>query len=343
MFLVPVSAMAPSEGCLKGVLVTGISSSPPESDAILLFPSECSSAVERGREVRPSTTEPAAPGTSRELDEAVRAVIGDVSALRAELGQVRELAAQMAGDSQHAFESFREARAECGRVLAAATNIEERLLALRPVAASAPVAAWAPVAIATRTRSWAVRYGHVVLLAMAISAALMLMRASQDSSLTGTVRPLPSRPIDLALTAVTLRGPVADVVPRTGTVEAGSGAAVTEESRWRVRQFIGTLLVHSEPAGATVFIDRRPAGETPLRVASLPARSHTVWIEREGHERWTAAVLVPAGSLTRVDAKLHRTTPFFEGDRPPGDRTSAGQGPHNPGATFSDLAAVAGR
>ncbi len=327
MLLVPVSAMASFEGCLKAVPMTGLSSSPPDSDAILLFPSECGSAVETARGNGPSTAIPAAPGTSHSVDEAVRAVVEDISALRAELGQVRELAARMADDSQHAFESLREARAECGRLLAAATDVEKRLLVPQPTAAVAPGV------IVARTRSWSVRYGHFVLLGLVISAALMLMRASHDGGPGGTVRPLPSRPISLALSAGTLRGAAADVFPRKATLEAASG----------VRQFIGTLIVRSEPTGATVFIDRRAAGETPLRIASLPARSHTVWVEREGHERWTAAVLVPADSLTRVDAKLRRAPTFFEGGRLPSDRTSVGQRPSNSSATLSGPATPAGR
>ena len=34
------------------------------------------------------------------------------------------------------------------------------------------------------------------------------------------------------------------------------------------------------------------------------AGTHTVWIERDGYQRWTGAVLVPADKQTRLNVKL---------------------------------------
>jgi PEGA domain len=72
----------------------------------------------------------------------------------------------------------------------------------------------------------------------------------------------------------------------------------------RSPEFIGTLDVQSDPMGAAVFINRQLVGETPLRLPQLRAGSHVIWIEREGYQRWTAAVRVVADTVTRVDVKL---------------------------------------
>jgi len=67
--------------------------------------------------------------------------------------------------------------------------------------------------------------------------------------------------------------------------------------------YVGTLSIDATPGGE-VFIDRRPAGQTPLRVQNLKAGSHLVWIEREGYRRFTRVVQVPADRVSRVWADL---------------------------------------
>jgi hypothetical protein len=68
--------------------------------------------------------------------------------------------------------------------------------------------------------------------------------------------------------------------------------------------YAGDLAVQSNPAGGTVFIDHRRVGETPLRLSRLTAGSHVIWIESEGHARWTAAVQVNTDKLVNVSATL---------------------------------------
>jgi hypothetical protein len=74
----------------------------------------------------------------------------------------------------------------------------------------------------------------------------------------------------------------------------------------RTLRFLGTLVVESEPAGATVFINRERVGQTPLTLPDLRAGSRAVWVESDGYQRWTAGVLVPADKLTRISVKLQR-------------------------------------
>ena len=58
--------------------------------------------------------------------------------------------------------------------------------------------------------------------------------------------------------------------------------------------------------GATVLLNQRPVGKTPVLLTALRVGSYVLWIEREGYNRWTAAVLVSAVNQTRINAKLER-------------------------------------
>jgi hypothetical protein len=71
-------------------------------------------------------------------------------------------------------------------------------------------------------------------------------------------------------------------------------------------QFVGALVVDSRPAGASVFLDGKPVGTTPLSLNSVNAGSHAIRIERDGYRRWTSAVRVVAGEQNRVTASLER-------------------------------------
>jgi ElaB/YqjD/DUF883 family membrane-anchored ribosome-binding protein len=72
----------------------------------------------------------------------------------------------------------------------------------------------------------------------------------------------------------------------------------------RPQTFVGTLSITSVPSGASVSINGKPAGVTPLRLPRQRAGSMAVQIARDGFERWSAAVRVPADRLTEVTARL---------------------------------------
>jgi len=90
--------------------------------------------------------------------------------------------------------------------------------------------------------------------------------------------------------AVATRPAAVDTRPATATTPAA--------------EYFGVLEIESTPAGAVVFVDQRPVGETPLQLLRVRAGSHAVRIERDGYQRWTTAVNVPASQVTRVTAKL---------------------------------------
>ncbi|HKW02177.1 MAG TPA: PEGA domain-containing protein [Vicinamibacterales bacterium] len=70
--------------------------------------------------------------------------------------------------------------------------------------------------------------------------------------------------------------------------------------------FVGTLVIESDPVGATVFVNRERVGETPLTLPDLRAGSRVIWLESDGYQRWSAGVLVPAEKNTRLNVKMTR-------------------------------------
>lgn len=69
-------------------------------------------------------------------------------------------------------------------------------------------------------------------------------------------------------------------------------------------RFVGTLAVTSNPAGASVFVNGQRVGVTPLRLERQRAGSLALQITREGYERWSASIQVPANRVTQVTATL---------------------------------------
>ena len=109
-------------------------------------------------------------------------------------------------------------------------------------------------------------------------------------------------PTPVSAVAVVAVAPPARAVATSGRpAPAVSRAEVTRSDR---ANFVGSLAIDSEPAGATVFINQRPVGETPVRLSGLSAGSRVVRIEYPGYERWTAAILVAAEKQAQVSARL---------------------------------------
>ena len=101
--------------------------------------------------------------------------------------------------------------------------------------------------------------------------------------------------------------PKADMPKAVPASFASSAPSVPEAPKApqapRSPHYVGTLSIDADPGGK-VFVDRKSAGQTPLRVPNLRAGSHLVWIEREGYRRFTRVVQVPADRVTRVFAEL---------------------------------------
>jgi hypothetical protein len=70
------------------------------------------------------------------------------------------------------------------------------------------------------------------------------------------------------------------------------------------RVFTGTLYVDSRPRGATVFLDGRSVGQTPLSLPDVPIGAHVVRLELAGKRTWTTSTRVVAGETARVTGSL---------------------------------------
>lgn len=76
----------------------------------------------------------------------------------------------------------------------------------------------------------------------------------------------------------------------------------------RANQNVGWLHVDSPIKGATVFIDGKNIGLTPLREPlAYPAGRHQIVVDRDGYNRFDQHVSVEKGKVTRVDAATART------------------------------------
>jgi hypothetical protein len=73
-----------------------------------------------------------------------------------------------------------------------------------------------------------------------------------------------------------------------------------------VAQQTGDVFFESRPSGATVFIDGKRIGTTPIALPSVRAGSHAVRFEMSGHRPWTASIRVVAGEKNRVAASLEQ-------------------------------------
>ncbi len=96
--------------------------------------------------------------------------------------------------------------------------------------------------------------------------------------------------------------------PQTRTVVLSAEEPHARASLSLARTLVLTAAAEilSEPAGATVTIDGRPAGRTPLQAATLRPGSHRLQLELDGYLSWTGALDVVAGQKGRVEVRLQR-------------------------------------
>ena len=71
-------------------------------------------------------------------------------------------------------------------------------------------------------------------------------------------------------------------------------------------QLTADVLFESRPTGATVFMDGKRIGTTPMSLPSVRTGSHAFRFEMTGHKPWTASLPVVAGEKNRVAASLEQ-------------------------------------
>lgn len=107
-------------------------------------------------------------------------------------------------------------------------------------------------------------------------------------------QPSESLIIDLAPTrARTAGSPVALPMVVPAVTSGGLGASS-----------MAGLIVESRPSGATVFLNDRRLGTTPLTMDAVAPGSHAIRLELEGYRRWSSSVRVAVGERNRVAASL---------------------------------------
>jgi hypothetical protein len=206
-------------------------------------------------------------------------------------------------------------RGELATIVAKVRDIE------RPVARNgAPHATRKPVGGVAPDRYQLLRLATLVLLvfANAILWRPMLVPSTVDSMqpvvggvhsiAQGRAQPITAQSIAVPVVApgtiAKLLAPVAEEPVSDPGAFAKRARNVAAARPNQSQKFLGTLAVQTDPAGAAVFINRQPVGETPLSLPALRAGSHLLWIERAGYQRWTRVVTVPADQVTSVSARL---------------------------------------
>jgi serine/threonine-protein kinase len=94
-----------------------------------------------------------------------------------------------------------------------------------------------------------------------------------------------------------------------GFAPAQLGFEVVEDARTAPLKFAldavsGTLRVRSEPNGASVRLDGKPSGTTPLEGLLVSPGLHEVRLEREGFGAWVRRVEARAGQTVELEARL---------------------------------------
>ncbi|PYR02565.1 MAG: hypothetical protein DMF97_04325 [Acidobacteria bacterium] len=108
-----------------------------------------------------------------------------------------------------------------------------------------------------------------------------------------------SQPAPSLLVTLEARRPAAERISQAPPAAPPPPASMIE-------RYTGSLVVESLPAGATVFLDNKAVGKTPLRLNGVHAGEHVVRLERDGYRRWSRAIRVVATERNRVTASLER-------------------------------------
>lgn len=105
----------------------------------------------------------------------------------------------------------------------------------------------------------------------------------------------PSRSVEVRLSA-------SAPASRSGTTAAPRPS--TPASLGKPAAATGVLIVESRPSGASVTVDGKPSGVTPLTIGALPPGNYRVTLTLEGHRPFATTVRVVAGERARAAARL---------------------------------------
>ena len=267
------------------------------SGSLLEFPSELSTSPARLAELEQLLDPPELSA----LPLVSAAAYDELGDLRQRVDQLEKALAQSADD-------LRATRSEVGTLVSLAGDFRKATPRQRAVI---PFPAAPTTPRVTRMAS------AVAGIVLGVSIGIWFWKGTPSKPLLPSVPVAIASELSVAPPASPARAIVSPIVP-PATPRSAAAAIIPAAVAPAVRdqperaapsrgEYVGTLTIDSDPGG-DVFIDRKPAGRTPLRAERLRAGSHLIWIEQDGYQRFTRVVQVPADRITRLVADLERAT-----------------------------------
>jgi hypothetical protein len=65
-------------------------------------------------------------------------------------------------------------------------------------------------------------------------------------------------------------------------------------------------MIESRPRGATVYVDGKFSGTTPMLMDGLDVGDHMVSIEADGYRPWSSSVRIGSGERSRIAVSLEQ-------------------------------------
>ena len=120
--------------------------------------------------------------------------------------------------------------------------------------------------------------------------------AAEDVRLSATA---PSRSLSFRLQRL-------PASPPARSAAAPKPAVTKPAAPSRAQGFTGAIYVDSLPRGASVFVNGRAAGTTPVLIPDVPVGSQIVRLQLEEHRTWSTTTRVVAGQQVKVSGSLER-------------------------------------
>lgn len=93
-------------------------------------------------------------------------------------------------------------------------------------------------------------------------------------------------------------------VPYQAIIMPDPAATTTVTANMVYNPDLGSVLIHSYPGGASVYIDSIPHGTTPALVNNLPAGRHQILLKKEGYLDYTGVISAEPGTVLAYDEYL---------------------------------------
>jgi hypothetical protein len=149
---------------------------------------------------------------------------------------------------------------------------------------------------AGKRRSWVPLAAAAVILVLAVAGGIWFL----------TTRSPGKQPVE---TVATAPAPVAPAATSVAVLAPAQLVSDPAKEAARLAAARGSIFVESDPAGAIVKVDDRPAEKTPVPLKDLTLGSHTLKVTLDGYDDYTTQVDVKEGQITEAGKiKLVRST-----------------------------------